>query len=98
MFADVDPALDVRFRREEHLGAAVVDGAVEEGFDGDAEGGGACARHAGADDLEFLARDGLGWCLTHGGRGGGEAEWVVRSREVVFSWSTTCKGVYVVGY
>lgn len=68
MAQDVDPLLDVAFvvAAEDEGGAAVVDGAVEEAFEGEAEGEGAGAGDAGADDLDFFGGvGGPGGVLAH---------------------------------
>ena len=53
MTHDIDPLPDVAFLADRERFPAVVDGAGEQPLESEAEGDGAGARHAGADDLEF---------------------------------------------
>ena len=54
MVQNVDPGLDMGFLAESEGFAAVVDGSAEETLEGETEGYGAGAGHAGADDLELF--------------------------------------------
>ena len=54
MVHDIDPGLDMAFLAESKGFFAVVDRSVEETLEGETEGNGAGAGHAGADDLNLF--------------------------------------------
>ena len=73
---NVDPGSDVAFLAEGEGFAAVVDGSVEETLEGETEGNGARAGHAGADDLELFG----GVCGMGVGTGRVLAHFLLRER------------------
>lgn len=79
MAQDVDPGFDVAFVADGDGFATVVDWAVEEALEGDAEGDSASAGHASADDLDLFrgvpgAGRRVGPCLSFLTRGWDKGE------------------------